>query len=253
MADSAPEVIWRAPTKTYHRTTYPKIDPTRPELSTKGKNIVITGGGSGLGKHIARAFGNSGTTNLALISRTESTLLKTKNEIEKESPSTRVWIYVADMVDATSIEKALAAYAHDINGAVDILVANAAFLADLVPIEAADPKQWWKAYEINVKGNFNLIRAFSPVAASNAIIVDVSTAVAHLAHAVDYSSYQGSKLAGTNLFDHVQEEHPDWHVVHFHPGVIGGTEMDRTTIASGRDLPHDDRMLNISSCTHKIY
>lgn len=245
MADIAPEVMWRPPTQTYHRTAYPKIDPSRPELSTKGKNIVITGGGSGLGKHISKAFGKAGTTNLALIGRTERILLETKNEIEKDSPDTKVWTYVADMVDATSIERALATYAHDINGSVDILVANAAYLADLVPIEAADPGQWWKAYEINVKGNFNLVRAFGPVAAKNAKVVHISTAVAHLAHPVDYSSYQGSKLAGTILFDHVQGEHPDWHVVNFHPGVIGDTEMDRTTVATGRDLPHDDRMSDI--------
>ena len=40
--------------KTFHADTYPAINATLPQLSTKGKNIVISGGGSGIGPEIAR-------------------------------------------------------------------------------------------------------------------------------------------------------------------------------------------------------
>lgn len=33
------------PTAAYHDKPYPSISPTRPELSLKGKTILITGGG----------------------------------------------------------------------------------------------------------------------------------------------------------------------------------------------------------------
>jgi len=40
--------------KTFHADTYPAINATLPQLSTKSKNIVISGGGSGIGPEIAR-------------------------------------------------------------------------------------------------------------------------------------------------------------------------------------------------------
>lgn len=43
-------------TKTFHNFSYPSISPTRPELSTAGKVILITGGGSGIGPRITHAF-----------------------------------------------------------------------------------------------------------------------------------------------------------------------------------------------------
>lgn len=43
------------PIKTIHNTTYPAISPTRPELSTRGKNALITSGGSGIGAAIAKS------------------------------------------------------------------------------------------------------------------------------------------------------------------------------------------------------
>ena len=36
-------------TKTMHRDVYPAIEPTNPALSAKGKVIIITGAGGGLG------------------------------------------------------------------------------------------------------------------------------------------------------------------------------------------------------------
>lgn len=36
-------------TKSMHRDVYPAIDPTNPALSAKGKIVIITGAGGGLG------------------------------------------------------------------------------------------------------------------------------------------------------------------------------------------------------------
>ena len=36
-------------TKTWHNKPYASISPSRPELSAKGKNVVVTGGGTGIG------------------------------------------------------------------------------------------------------------------------------------------------------------------------------------------------------------
>ena len=36
-------------TKSMHRDIYPAVEPTNPDLSAKGKVIIITGAGGGLG------------------------------------------------------------------------------------------------------------------------------------------------------------------------------------------------------------
>ena len=46
-----------------------------------GKVTIITGGGKGIGFGIATAFAKAGS-NLAITGRTESTLLKAKEELE---------------------------------------------------------------------------------------------------------------------------------------------------------------------------
>jgi hypothetical protein len=38
-----------SPKKRTHSSEYPAVNPTRPELSAKGKNVLITGGSSGIG------------------------------------------------------------------------------------------------------------------------------------------------------------------------------------------------------------
>jgi hypothetical protein len=37
-------------TKQFHRDVYPLLEPTRPELSAKGKTVLITGVSGGIGK-----------------------------------------------------------------------------------------------------------------------------------------------------------------------------------------------------------
>jgi len=43
-------------TKSMHRDLYPAIEPTNPALSAKGKVIVVTGAGGGLGAVNPKTF-----------------------------------------------------------------------------------------------------------------------------------------------------------------------------------------------------
>ena len=118
----------QSPTKAYHTTAYPAISPSLPALSSKGKNIVITGGGSGIGSEIAKAFAQSGASSIALLGRTEDSLLQTKREIESSSKTTQVSTYVADITDPIALEQSLKTHAQNHGGELHVLVANAGFL-----------------------------------------------------------------------------------------------------------------------------
>ena len=71
-------------TKTRHSIAYPAVSPSIPALSTAGKTILITGGGTGLGPLLAHAFASSGATKIAILGRTASSLQATKTAMEAE-------------------------------------------------------------------------------------------------------------------------------------------------------------------------
>ncbi|KAK1092522.1 hypothetical protein LTR48_004178, partial [Friedmanniomyces endolithicus] len=73
-------------TSEWHDKTYPAIDPKRPELSAKGKTIVISGGGSGIGRGIAQAFALAGASAIAILGRRQALLEETKLLIASKLP-----------------------------------------------------------------------------------------------------------------------------------------------------------------------
>ncbi|KAG7129230.1 Short chain dehydrogenase citE like protein [Verticillium longisporum] len=214
------------PTKIYRTTTYKAISPLRPEFSTSGKNALITGAASpGIGSAIAKSLAQSNLANLALLGRTLKTLEITKASIEALKTDTKIHIYVVDVADASAVDAALKAYTEAIEGKIDILIANAGYMPDLTTIAEATPTDWWRAFEVAIKGNFNLLRAFLPVAASGAAVIHVSTAAVYLPYMETFSAYRASKMGGTKLFEYFHHENPNLFVLQIHPGLIGGTAM----------------------------
>jgi NAD(P)-dependent dehydrogenase (short-subunit alcohol dehydrogenase family) len=104
--------------------------------------------------------------------------------------------------------------------AIDILVANTGYLTDLMPMTSSDLEEWWKGFEISVKGDFQFFRSFVPHAAKNATVIDISTGIVQLPYVPGYSGYHTSKLVAAKLFDYVHREYPDFFVLNVHPGVI---------------------------------
>ena len=236
---SAPTELGQ-PTKTYRTDTYAAISPARPELSTKGKSAVVSGGGSGIGGAIALSLAKSGISHLAILGRTEKSLQQKKAEIDALGQDTKVQYFVVDLTtDVDAVRKALESFSDSIGKPIDILIANAGYFADLRPVAEAELSDWWKGFELNIKGNFILLQAFLAKSAKNAAIVHVSTAAIHIPLLPGYSSYRPSKLAATKLFDCVAFENPDKFVLQYHPGVIAGTEMVKKFGPDAKNWPYD--------------
>ncbi len=162
-----------SPVQNYHTKPYAQIDPASPKLSTKGKHVVISGGGSGIGEYIAEAFAKSGASSISLLGRTEKTLLANKEKINASYPETKVLTFTADIADEESLAKAFQAISSTITAKLDVLIANAGYLPELVPIAMASLNEWFRGFEVNVKGNFNLVKAFLPYAAEKAAVINI--------------------------------------------------------------------------------
>lgn len=234
-------------TKTWHSEPYPAIDPTRPELSAKGKVVAITGtsrkstapqisaktpllltshapvttgAGGSIGSATTLAFAKAGASSIAIIGRRKEPLQQTKTDVEKAVPGTNVFIVQGDVSEADSIRGALGNVKKEF-GDIDILICNAGYLSEFESLGTADPKEWWRGFETNVLGAFNCTRAFLSTASSaNPILLEISTCPIVMPAMAKASSYIPSKLAATKVYETFAAENPRFEVVHVHPGVV---------------------------------
>ena len=120
-----------------------------------GKNAVVTGAGSGIGKAIAELFAAQGAS-LFVVDRDEPAGRATVDAIRDASG--RAELAVVDVAD----EAAVIALARGLPAIhIDILVANAGIghVGDLLNTTAADLD---RLYAVNVRGVFNCCKAFAP-------------------------------------------------------------------------------------------
>ena len=228
-------------TKIFHTTSYPGIDPSRPDLSTTGKVVLITGGGSGIGPRIAHAFATSGCTKIAIVGRTVASLEKTKQEIEGAHAGVTVHTATADISDANAVNKAFEGASKAL-GKIDIVIGNAGYLPDTKPIAQADAEEWFKGMTVNVKGTLNLAKAFLNYAAEKPTFVHVSTGGCHIEPMPANSGYAVSKLAAARLMEYFAFENPQVRVHNIHPGVVL-TDMYQKSSEGGMEFQFDDSKL----------
>jgi NAD(P)-dependent dehydrogenase (short-subunit alcohol dehydrogenase family) len=122
-----------------------------------GKVAIVTGGGSGIGHAIARAFARAGAK-VAIAGRTEAKLAQSAAAIEKEC-GRQVLTVAADVAEARDCERMVAS-AVERFGAVDILVNNAALFAarPMIDVEAAEAARF---FAVNAVGPLNAAGAFA--------------------------------------------------------------------------------------------
>ena len=145
---------------------------------------------------------------------------------------------MADITDFESLKHAFSTQVQR-SGPIDVLVANAGYLPAIKPISESSLDEWYNGFEVNVKGNFYLIRTFMPNAAEDAALLNISTGVVNLPCLQGFSGYATSKLAAAKLFDYVHGEYPNLFVLNIHPGVID-TSMNQKTAEAGVKMPFDD-------------
>jgi NAD(P)-dependent dehydrogenase (short-subunit alcohol dehydrogenase family) len=220
-------------TKKWHTTAYDAVDFKLPALSAAGKNVIITGGGSGIGAATALRFAQAGASSVNILGRRGDVLNSTKASIESSVLNAKVYTHIVDVTRKDSIEAAFGAI-HASVGKIHVFVANAGYLPANELVKDAESIDWWKSFEINMLGSFLTTQAFLKIKAADSTLVSVASALSHVSFGPGNSSYGASKLAGIKFFAEVQLENPDVKVVSMHPGVIG-TDMSKKNGAEGMD------------------
>jgi NAD(P)-dependent dehydrogenase (short-subunit alcohol dehydrogenase family) len=208
--------------KNYH-DVHPAIDASRPELSAKGKRVVISGGAGGIGAATAEAFARAGAAEIVILGRTRSTLDAAKKKIESVGKGSKVTVVVADVSKPENIEKLMEQLAQ--GAPVDIFINNAAYNSDVEPIKAMNKDDWWKTIDVNIRGSLEMTTGILNIATPDAVIVNVSSGIAHIPAIPGLSAYGVSKIATTKFFESVQAENPELRVFNIQPGVIQSTAM----------------------------
>ena len=212
-------------TRTARHDTYQSISPTRPELSVSGKNIVVTGGGTGIGKAIAIAFAQAGAKSVAILGRREDRLISAVTEVRAAaaSPDSMFLYEVCDLMKREEVERTFQTLLNK-TGPTDILVSNAGSLPDIGPVRSLQADSFMYSFDLNVRTALNTMQAFLPRAAPNPTVISVSSCIAHISPMPNVGGYAVSKAANLKLMDYFAAENPDLHVVSLQPGTVT-TEM----------------------------
>ncbi|MDC1090546.1 SDR family NAD(P)-dependent oxidoreductase [Emcibacteraceae bacterium] len=129
-------------------------------MMLEGKVAVVTGASRGIGKATALALAKEGAHIIA-VARTVGALEALDDEIKAVSGNAATLIPL-DITDFDALDR-LGGVIMEKYGKLDILIANAGFLADITPVSHLKPKTFDKLINVNVTANYRLIRSLDPL------------------------------------------------------------------------------------------
>jgi NAD(P)-dependent dehydrogenase (short-subunit alcohol dehydrogenase family) len=219
-------------TATHHFTTYDYISPLKLDLA--GKHVLVTGAAweDGVGYATATALARAGASAIAvadLYGVSGDLVAKLKlAAVQADRPEPVVLSCMVDIARRDSVQAMHDTVLQDFGGRLDIVVNNAAHMEPYKPILDSDPDVYWRTWEVNVHGLFNMTRTFLPMQLStrastngSCIMINVSSSGA-LSIRPGSGSYRSSKLAILRWTESLQLEYGDKGLLTFcvNPGAI---------------------------------
>lgn len=126
-----------------------------------GRLALVTGASRGIGHAAAVALAKAGAHVIAVArARSQSLLEDLDDEISGFGGSCT--LVPMDLKDGDAIDR-LGGAVFERWGKLDIMIANAAQLGPMSPLDHVDPKAWTEVMTVNVTANWRLIRSMSPL------------------------------------------------------------------------------------------
>ncbi|MCF3596196.1 SDR family oxidoreductase [Rhodobacteraceae bacterium LMO-12] len=156
------------------------------------RRILITGGASGVGEHIAKQFLENGDRVTVIDNNAKAVKLAVESKRADYG-------FTCDVSNTELVEEILNKDMEE-NGAYEVIVNNVGISGPRENIENIDPVVWRNIFDVNVTGMFNVLRIVLPEMkrAKKGSIVNISSAAGRLGFALR-SGYSASKWAVIGL------------------------------------------------------
>jgi 3-oxoacyl-[acyl-carrier protein] reductase len=168
-------------------------------MNLEGKVAIVTGGGTGMGKAIAKLLAAAGAHVVVNYSRSEADAMATAQELETND--VKALPIKADVSSAAEVA-ALVEQTEGAFGRIDVLVNNAGYtqFVAMRDVDALSEEVWDRTFDVNVKGIWLCTRAVAPAMrrAGGGAVVNV-TSVAGLKVGGSSMAYAASKAAAIHL------------------------------------------------------
>jgi NAD(P)-dependent dehydrogenase (short-subunit alcohol dehydrogenase family) len=200
------------------------VEETSTSCSGKALRVLVTGGAKELGRAFSEVLGAQGHR-LVITGRDEKALDTAESELRAKGVD--VEAHVADLGDPGATPKLIESL-----GGIDVLVNNGALGGPVGPTWQVDENEWWRTFEVNLRGTAFAANAAIRTMTSGRIINVVSNAGVHRWPYV--TAYSVSKAAVVKLTENlaVELKRRPIAVLSYDPGMLGIGLM-------GRGCEHD--------------
>ena len=143
----------------------------------KGRTVIVTGGGGGIGRAVCMRFAEHGA-NVAVLDRDGQAAQVTVNNIGKADGQIKA--YVADITDYNAIAATVTSIEQEL-GTPTVLINNAGF-DRFMPFLKTEPSMWESLIAINLTGALNMHRIVLPkmVEAGGGRVINIASDAARV-------------------------------------------------------------------------
>lgn len=213
-------------------------------LRLDGKRILITAGGSGIGRLMAEKMSDAGAK--VFVCDIDADALR---DLQETHPD--IGQVMADVSDRGAVERFFAAGLSFLGG-LDVLVNNAGIAGPTGPVEDIDPDDFERTLAINITGQFLCTKLAVPhlKEAGSGSIINLSSAAGKFAFPLR-TPYSASKWAVIGFTKSLAAELGPFNirVNAILPGAVAGPRIERVIAAKAeaRNVPYEEMLETYTS------
>lgn len=175
-----------------------KSQKYKPAGKLQGKNAIITGGDSGIGRATAILFAMEGASSLiAYLPEEEEDAQETKRRVEEYGQ--KCHLLATDLTDRANCRKVIDEAVRIFNGEIHILFNSAAYQNLIEDIKDLQEDQWVHTFNTNIHPYFYLAKYALPHMKRGSTIINNASINAYIGRPdlLDYTSTKGAIVSFT--------------------------------------------------------